>query len=202
MLLLNGASSPLTPPRRFRCIALSRLPQSFKFGYNHSMQVAKQSGIRSLVCSVLLASSSAHSASHMLWILSENKVEKMASSYEFNESTKNSRVILTAGFPKVLKTDSFKGLNPGLYIVLLGACVDSKEATSAASLAVAKDLKSLASRSYKPSYFKSAEYPAAHSCPVHVRTAGRQQEQMLQDKIKESNLSTDSIVSYANFLKD
>ncbi|MDP3499476.1 MAG: hypothetical protein Q8S33_04060 [Myxococcales bacterium] len=70
---------------------------------------------------------------------------------------------LTAGYPKLIESKTVAGLNPGFFLVVLGACADS----TAAQTRHGNGLAALIQRSLKGAYAKGvAAQPEA--CPLWV----------------------------------
>lgn len=73
---------------------------------------------------------------------------------------------LTAGFPKLIESKSVEGLNPGFFLVVLGACAD----VTAAQTSHTNGLAALIQRGLKGAYAKAvAKQPEA--CPLWVEPA-------------------------------
>lgn len=75
---------------------------------------------------------------------------------------------LTAGFPKLIDSKTVEGLNPGFFLVVLGACADE----TAAQTSHTNGLAALIQRGLKGAYAKAvAKQPEA--CPLWIEPSGQ-----------------------------
>jgi len=73
---------------------------------------------------------------------------------------------LTKGFPKLVESKTVAGLNPGFFLVALGACADG----TAAQTSHGNGLAALIQRSLKGSYAKAVS-AQAEACPLWLESS-------------------------------